>query len=197
MQCNATEQKKTEEEGNHWEAARYHNLLEDMLVRTVKEPLNLDLMEEGDLKVEKDIRKWKKKIKEAETAAENATGFAASYPACVINCSGCISCTLCPHSTLPFQVQFGWKSPCCPLQRGNISPNKSDASHPTPTELFVGSCPSSSPWAAVDFYPLMLPPETVVEFTFWKSSWSADTAVTKGRVRGMTWDNKLWSPQIL
>ena len=154
----------------------------------------------------KETWKWKrtsgneKKIKEAETAAENATGFAASLTcacACVINCSGCISCTLCPHSTLPFQVQFGWKSPCCPLQRGNISPNKSDASHPTPTELFVGSCPSSSPWAAVDFYPLMLLPETVVEFTFWKSSWSADTAVTKGRVRGMTWDNKLWSAQIL
>ena len=57
MQCNATEQKKTEVEGNHWEAARYHNLLEDMLVCTVKEPLNLDLMEEGELKVEKDIRK--------------------------------------------------------------------------------------------------------------------------------------------
>ena len=85
MQCNATEQKKTEEEGNHWEAARYHNLLEDMLVRTVKEPLNLDLMEEGDLKVEKDIRKWKKD-KRSRDGRWKCNWFCCKFNLCLCLC---------------------------------------------------------------------------------------------------------------
>ena len=119
-------------------AARCHN---HNLLCTMKETLNWGKRPQ----VRRACHERKKQAESASRGSENATGFAASLTcacACVINCSGCISCTLCPHSTLPFQVQFGWKSPCCPLQRGNISPNKSDASHPTPTELFVGSCPS-------------------------------------------------------